>query len=64
LEKRKVKPHRTKVQFYFNTEYLVLLDELKKKFGITRAALIRLVMRDLLVTHGLLEPEKRGEKPR
>ena len=58
MEKTKVKECRTPVQFYFNTEYLVLLDRLKKNFGITRAALIRLVMRELLVTHGLLEQEK------
>lgn len=49
--------NKTKVAFWFDSNLVILLDELRKKFGITRAALIRLVMRELLVTHGLLKQE-------
>lgn len=59
IEEKAQAKTKVKVAFWFDSNLVVLLDELRKKFGITRAALIRLVMRELLVTHGLLEPEKK-----
>ena len=48
---------KKKVAFWFDSNLVILLDELAKKFGITRAAFVRLLTRQALVSHGLLKQE-------
>jgi len=49
---------KKRVAFWFDSNLLILLDKLaKEKFGITRAAFVRLLTRQALVSHGLLESE-------
>jgi len=65
MKKNKEKKDQTKVAFWFDSNLVVLLDELaKEKFGITRAAFVRLLTRQALVSHGLLKLETESLLPK
>jgi len=53
-----------KIALWCGTDIAVLLNQLAKSFGLTRSALIRLILRQTLVNRGFLKQETESFLPK